>query len=156
MPYYTYIHTSNDNKHLLNPKRYIMPKIAYALIACITLFIGCSLPDTKKPIAMMENYWRLYKAKQYDSLKTFYLPKDQSPEARFAKLFEALNSLTDELGPISRTNLNHINSEISGSTGSTVALTYQVIYERGTVEHEFKFKETEKGVFKIQDHSFSR
>jgi hypothetical protein len=132
-----------------------MQKNMYVLLACITLFIGCSLPDTKKPVAMMENYWTFYKAKQYDSLRTFYAPKAEKPEERFAALFKALSGMYETQGAITQTMLTSVTSQVS--TGeSSIELIYKVVHERATVEHQFKIIETSKDVFKIQDHSFSR
>lgn len=132
-----------------------MQKNIYILLACITLFIGCSLPDTQKPIAMMENYWAFYKANQYDSLKTFYAPKAEKQEERFGAIAKTLSGMTEAQGPISQISLTNITSGVS-TDGSSVELIYQVVHERATVEHQFKLIETSKGVFKIQDHSFSR
>lgn len=132
-----------------------MIKNNYILIACITLFIGCGLPDTKKPIAMMDKYWTFYKAKQYDSLKPFYL-KSAISEEQFPKMFEVMEKLSNEVGNITQINLTQVSANNTTNGGKSVELTYQATHERGTVEYEFKLKAAENGEFKIQDQSFSR
>lgn len=132
-----------------------MIKKGYFLLACITLWMGCNLPDTTKPIAMMEQYWTFYKAKQYDSLKMFYL-KSAVPEEQFPKIFAAFEQLSNEVGNITRIDLTRMNANNTTLDGKTVELTYQAVHERGTVEYEFKLKAGEEGVFKIRDQSFNR
>jgi hypothetical protein len=132
-----------------------MLKNSYILIACITLFIGCSLPDTKKPIAMMDKYWAFYKAKKYDSLKSFYL-KSAIPEEQFPKMFAVMEKLSNEVGNITQINLTKTTTNNTTHDGKTVELTYTAVHERGTVEYEFKLKALSDGEFKIQDQSFSK
>jgi hypothetical protein len=132
-----------------------MLRNSYILIACITLFIGCSLPDTKKPIALMDKYWTFYKAKQYDSLKPFYL-KSAIPEEQFPKMFAVMEKLSNEVGNITKVDLTQMSANNTTNEGKTVELTYHAVHERGTVEYEFKLKAGPDGEFKIQDQSFSK
>jgi hypothetical protein len=132
-----------------------MLKNNYLLIVCTTLFIGCSLPNTKKATATMDKYWTFYKAKQYDSLKSFYL-KSAIPEEQFPKMFEVMEKLSNEVGNITQIKLTQMSANNSTNGGKTVELTYQAVHERGNVEYEFKLKAMSDGEFKIQDQSFSR
>ena len=118
-----------------------------------TVFFGCSLAKPEGAITLMDSYWKLYERKQYDSLRTFYIPKGDNPQERLSGMLNELKNVDNRFGKVIEVRLTKSTSENSFEDGKSVRLEYEVIYENAIIPHSFYFKE-EKGIYKILEHSF--
>jgi hypothetical protein len=101
----------------------------------------------------MDSYWKFYEKKQYDSLRTFYIPKGDNPQERLSVVLDEVKNVDSRFGEVSEVRLTKSTSENSFEDGKSVTLEYEVVYENAVIPHSFHFKEV-NGVYKILEHSF--
>jgi hypothetical protein len=114
------------------------------------------MPKPEKTAATMEKYWNFYKVENYDSLKTFYIPKGNNPDEKYKDLCKALHGLHENYGNVHNVLLTGQSATKSLGEGETIGLTYEVEFEKKVINHEFSFKKDDKGEFRIMDHTFSQ
>lgn len=126
------------------------------LLALLFTIIGCSMPQSDAAVSKMEQYWKYYKVENYDSLKSFYIPKGDNPEKRLNDLFSALHNLHNNYGNVHNVSLIEKSASKSLDKGDRIELIYEVEYEKKVIHNQFSFAKDKNGEFKILDQSFDQ
>jgi hypothetical protein len=121
-------------------------------IVVLAALIGCSLPDTEKPLTEMEKYWQVYQQKQYNNLYKFYSPGKFADSLAFNDWSNQIKELDDRFGTPRQISLTGSSTEASLANGKTVQLDYQVDYQNAIKVHHFIFREEKDGEYKIAAH----
>jgi hypothetical protein len=128
-----------------------MKRVYTSLFFLVIMFVSCSLPKADNTIAMMNRYWEFYKVGNIDSLKTFYT--DQIPDTAY---WNSMHGVIEKYGDIKNIALTNTTVGQSLGEGERIELTYEVEYEKKTLDHEFVFRKDNNGVFKISNHELTK
>ena len=131
--------------------------IFISAIAFLCMFIlACGMPNANVAISKMEKYWQYYRIENYDSLRTFYIPKGDNPNERLNSLFGAFRNLHKNYGSVRSIKLIEMTTSKSLDNGDRIELTYEVEFEKEVINNQFSFAKDEDGKFKILDQSFGQ
>lgn len=118
--------------------------------------LGCSIPRADEAVSQMNQYWEHYKVENYDSLRSFYIPKGDNPEERIKNLFNALHSLHTKYGNVRNVKLVETTTSKSLEKGDRIDLVYEVEFDKKVINNQFSFKKDRDGKLRIIDHAFNQ